>query len=92
MHISVCGFDIKEKKVEPTDRGKSDGASTHFRRRVKDVLRQHFTHIGVISRAFPMTWSPRSPDLNPCEFLSWGYLKALSIKDMFLTLLLQEIK
>ena len=21
------------------------------------------------------TWPPRSPDLNPCDFFLWGYLK-----------------
>lgn len=54
-----------------------DGAPPHIGRRVKDVLRQHFTDARVISRAFPMNWPPRSPDLNPCDFWLWGYLKSI---------------
>lgn len=32
----------------------------------------------VRSRCLVMTqnWLARSPDLNPCDFFSWGYLKA----------------
>lgn len=54
-----------------------DGAPPHIGRRVKDVLRQHFTDARVISRAFPTIWPPRSPDLNPCDFWLWGYLKSV---------------
>ena len=54
-----------------------DGAPPHIGRRVKDVLHQHFTDDRVISRAFPMNWPPRSPDLNPCDFWLWGYLKSV---------------
>ncbi|GFX25433.1 uncharacterized protein TNCV_1424171 [Trichonephila clavipes] len=27
------------------------------------------------SRVFPTAWPPRSPDLNPCDFWLWGYIK-----------------
>ncbi|KFM73374.1 hypothetical protein X975_20478, partial [Stegodyphus mimosarum] len=30
----------------------------------------------VISRYFPTAWPPRSPDLTPCDFWLWGYLKS----------------
>ena len=52
-----------------------DGASPHIDRRVKQLLRQHFTDAGVISRHFPLTWPPRSPDITPCDFWLWGFLK-----------------
>lgn len=29
----------------------------------------------IISRFFRNLWSPRSPDLNPCNFWLWGHLK-----------------
>ncbi|GBM09960.1 hypothetical protein AVEN_18367-1 [Araneus ventricosus] len=29
----------------------------------------------IISRHFLTTWPSRSPDLNPCDFWLWGYLK-----------------
>ncbi|EZA56703.1 hypothetical protein X777_02307, partial [Ooceraea biroi] len=25
----------------------------------------------------PVAWPPRSPDLNPCDFFLWGYMKSL---------------
>ncbi|GBN44321.1 hypothetical protein AVEN_81821-1 [Araneus ventricosus] len=28
-----------------------------------------------MSRLFPTDWSPRSPNLNPCDFCPWHYLK-----------------
>ncbi|GFV53831.1 uncharacterized protein TNCV_4208821 [Trichonephila clavipes] len=42
---------------------------------VQQFLRQHFINDRVISRAFPTAWTPRSPDLNPCDFWLWGYFK-----------------
>ena len=27
-------------------------------------------------------WAPHSPDLNPCDFWLWGYLKSLVYKPM----------
>ena len=27
-------------------------------------------------------WSPSSPDLNPCDFWAWGYLKSKVYKPM----------
>ena len=30
----------------------------------------------VISRGFDNFWPPYSPDLNPCDFYLWGYLKS----------------
>ncbi|GFV87672.1 uncharacterized protein TNCV_779561 [Trichonephila clavipes] len=38
------------------------------------------------SRAFPTAWSPRSPDLNPCDFWLWGYLKNLVYRGRLITL------
>ena len=42
-----------------------DSGPSHIWRQVKDFLHYHFTDDRVISRAFPMNWPPRSPDLNP---------------------------
>ena len=30
----------------------------------------------VISLRQDISWPPRSPDLSPCDFFLWGYLKA----------------
>lgn len=35
---------------------KHDGESPHIRRCVQQLLRQHFTNDGIISRAFPTIW------------------------------------
>ena len=53
-----------------------DGAPPHISNKVKQLLRQNFTDDRVISRSFPVAWPPRSPDLTPCDFWLWGYLKS----------------
>ncbi|GBM68932.1 hypothetical protein AVEN_207185-1 [Araneus ventricosus] len=35
----------------------------------------HFGDDRVIPRSFPTAWPPRSPDLGPCDFWLWGFLK-----------------
>lgn len=52
-----------------------DGAPPHIANRVKRLLRRHFGNARIISRHFPTAWPARSPDLNPCDFWLWGYLK-----------------
>ncbi|GBN40572.1 hypothetical protein AVEN_223381-1 [Araneus ventricosus] len=52
-----------------------DGAPPHIIRRVKQLLRHHFTDAWVISRHFPTAWTPRSPDTTPYDFWLWGLLK-----------------
>ncbi|GBM41323.1 hypothetical protein AVEN_241483-1 [Araneus ventricosus] len=52
-----------------------DGAHPHIYRRVKQWLRQHFTDARMISYNFPTAWPPRSPDITPCDFWLWGFLK-----------------
>ncbi|GBM10703.1 hypothetical protein AVEN_99-1 [Araneus ventricosus] len=54
---------------------KQDVAPPHIDRRVKQLLRQHFTDAGMISRHFPTTLHPHSPDITPCDFWLWGFLK-----------------
>ncbi|GBO01369.1 hypothetical protein AVEN_275664-1 [Araneus ventricosus] len=51
------------------------GASQHIAIPVKQLLNLHFGNDRIISRHFPTTWPPWSPDLNPCDFWLWGYLK-----------------
>ncbi|GFX54233.1 uncharacterized protein TNCV_2338671 [Trichonephila clavipes] len=63
-----------------------DGAPPHIGLCVQQFLRQHFTNDRVISHAFPTAWPPRSPDLNPCDFRLWGYLKNLVYRGRRITL------
>ncbi|GBL93848.1 hypothetical protein AVEN_153614-1 [Araneus ventricosus] len=52
-----------------------DGASPHIAGPVQALLRAHSGDVRVISRSFLTAWPPRSPDLNPCDFWLWGFLK-----------------
>ena len=44
------------------------------------LLRQHFPD-RLISLRDDLQWPPRSPDLTPCDFFLWGYLKSLVYVD-----------
>ncbi|KAJ8945162.1 hypothetical protein NQ318_001627 [Aromia moschata] len=63
-----------------------DGAPPHFARIVREYLNEQFPGrwIGRGNDA-PISWPPRSPDLNPCDFFIWGDLKqkvySVSIKN-----------
>lgn len=51
-----------------------DGAPSHQWRLVSDRLRELFGDQVVALNRDP-EWPPRSPDLTPCDFFLWGYLK-----------------
>lgn len=51
-----------------------DGASPHTANLTKDILLKHFGE-NVIGRGFSQFWPSHSPDLNPCDFFLWGYIK-----------------
>ncbi|KAJ8958843.1 hypothetical protein NQ318_019606 [Aromia moschata] len=53
-----------------------DGAQPHFARIVREYLNEQLTGrcIGRGNDA-PISWPPRSPDSNPCDFFIWGDLK-----------------
>lgn len=53
-----------------------DGAPCHNARVVRNWLDAHFPG-QWIGRNGPVAWPARSPDLNPCEFFFWGYMKDL---------------
>ena len=51
-----------------------DGASPHT---AKDTIKFLTKYFGerVISYKSTNIWPPYSPDMNPCDFFLWGYLK-----------------
>lgn len=51
-----------------------DGAPPHRSRAVRQLLRQRFEN-RVVALHSDIEWPPRSPDLTPCDFFLWGYLK-----------------
>ncbi|GFT11534.1 uncharacterized protein TNCV_2523491 [Trichonephila clavipes] len=58
-----------------------DGAPPYIARRVKDLLRRSFADDRVLSRHYHHAWPPRSPDLSPCDYWLWGYLKSQVYRD-----------
>ena len=51
-----------------------DGAPAHYALIVRDWLNEKFPD-QLIGRRGPIEWPARSPDLSPCDFFLWGYLK-----------------
>ncbi|GBN86846.1 hypothetical protein AVEN_215156-1 [Araneus ventricosus] len=58
-----------------------DCPSPHIANPVKLLTFIHFGNDRIISRYFPTNWLPSSPDLNPCDFWLWGYLKHVVFGD-----------
>lgn len=52
-----------------------DGAPPHYDRVVRGHLNERFPN-RWIGRGGPITWPPRSSDLNPIDFV-WGYFKEM---------------
>ncbi|GBM29650.1 hypothetical protein AVEN_125297-1 [Araneus ventricosus] len=59
-----------------------DGGLPHISNPVKRLLSAHFGNDRIIRNHFPINWPPRSPDLNPCDFWLWGYLKHVVFSGM----------
>lgn len=52
-----------------------DGAPAHYSLTVREYLEERFPQ-KWIGRAGTIAWPARSPDLTPCDFFLWGYLKS----------------
>jgi hypothetical protein len=56
-----------------------DGATPYFHREVREVLNRVLPHRGIGCHGPNENpffwWPPRSPDLTPCDFFLWGYVK-----------------
>jgi len=67
----------KVEEYENTDAFwfQQDGATTYTAHRFRDILQKMFPGC-LISLRENIAWSPHSPDLSPCNYLLWGYLKA----------------
>ena len=63
-----------------------DGATAHTARMSMELLREHFPE-RLISLRGDLLWPARSPDLAPCDFFLWGYLKSIVYADRPQTLL-----
>ncbi len=57
-----------------------DGARPHRTQSVLELLNEHFGEKIISLDSFRLVgegidWAPYSPDLNPCDYFLWGYLK-----------------
>uniref|UniRef100_A0A2H1WKC1 SFRICE_041649 n=1 Tax=Spodoptera frugiperda TaxID=7108 RepID=A0A2H1WKC1_SPOFR len=50
-----------------------DGAPAHFALSVRQYLNEVFPR--WFGRSGTVAWPPRSPDLTPCDYHLWGWLK-----------------
>ncbi|QQP53887.1 Transposable element Tc3 transposase [Caligus rogercresseyi] len=66
-------------RINELDQGdilfQQDGATAHTSRASMAVLREHFSE-RLISIRGDLEWPARSPDLSPCYFYLWRYLKS----------------
>lgn len=70
---------LKELDEEAEIWFQQDGATAHTAKKSMDVLREMFpSH--VISLRGDVGWPARSPDLSPCDYFLWGYVKAKVFK------------
>ncbi len=51
-----------------------DGASSHTAKQTMELLKKYFGE-KIISIKSEDIWPPYSPDLNPCDYFLWGFLK-----------------
>ena len=66
-----------------------DGATAHTATKSMEVLRKMFPS-RLVSLRGDVPWPARSPDLAPCDFFLWGYLKERVYRDRPKTI--QELK
>jgi inhibitor of nuclear factor kappa-B kinase subunit alpha len=59
-----------------------DGATCHTSSRSMTLLRELFPQ-KLISLRGDIGWPARSPDLNPCDFFLWGFLKSRVFSDSY---------
>ena len=52
-----------------------DGAPAHRTVEISEFLTEFFQN-RIIALDHPTEWPPRSPDLTPCDYFLWGYLKS----------------
>lgn len=66
---------LKRKRKLKKTIFQQDGAPPHVATKVKNFLSKTFSEDRIISRQFPFSWPPRSPDLAPNDYWLWGMVK-----------------
>jgi hypothetical protein len=67
---------LRRKKIFNDVVFQQDGAPPHYSREAIAWLTKQFTEERLISRNSTFKWPAYSPDLNPCDYYLWGYLKS----------------
>ena len=58
-----------------------DGAPPHWGRNVREWLSENFPERWMGHGSPNMAWPARPPDLTPCDFFLWGFIKSIVYKD-----------
>ncbi|GFT84950.1 transposable element tc3 transposase [Trichonephila clavipes] len=66
---------LQERQCLQTTIFMQDGASPQAGHQVKALLSADFGDNRILSRHFLDVWPSHSPDLQPCDFWLWGFLK-----------------
>ena len=53
-----------------------DGCSVHFELNVRHQLNESYPNRWIGRGSNFLAWPPRSPDLTPCDYFLWGYIKS----------------
>ena len=62
------------EQLQPRIIFQQDGAPPHWAKIVRNSLKDKFEN-RWIGRGGPIPWPPRSPDITPCDFFLWGFVK-----------------
>jgi hypothetical protein len=62
------------EELQPRIIFQQDGAPPHWAKIVRNSLKDKFEN-RWIGRGGPIPWPPRSPDITPCDFFLWGFVK-----------------
>ncbi|KAJ4428117.1 hypothetical protein ANN_24131 [Periplaneta americana] len=75
----LVGHASRKKQLNVDFIYQQDGAPPHFHNEVRQFLNNRLPNrwIGRASRDDMqlLSWPPRSPDITPCDFYLWGYVK-----------------
>lgn len=67
---------VEEKGLTNTILFMQDGAPPHFGLSVRSWLDEKLPNRWMGRGSSNMPWPPRSPDLTPCDFFLWGFIKS----------------
>lgn len=71
--------EVEQRGLKETMIFMQDGAPPHFAIIVRNWLNQKFPNRWIgrgTANDLNIPWPPRSPDLTPCDFFLWGFLKS----------------